>query len=113
MLAPYIYNARLVSVTDGDTIVVDLDLGFRLTLRQNVRLLGIDAPEKGTVLGKAARATLLGILGTAPLLIRAVKWDKYGGRINAGVMAGDIDVTAAMIAANGGKPWDGNSTRPV
>lgn len=32
-------------VVDGDTVVVDVDLGFRLRQEMVVRLAGIDAPE--------------------------------------------------------------------
>jgi micrococcal nuclease len=43
---PYVYRLKaLVRVIDGDTVDLDLDLGFSLTLRQRVRLYGVDAPE--------------------------------------------------------------------
>jgi len=43
---PFEYNAKVNRVVDGDTINVDIDLGFNVILsNQNVRLLGIDAPE--------------------------------------------------------------------
>ena len=41
----YNYKATVVSVYDGDTITVDIDLGFSATLRMNVRLARINAPE--------------------------------------------------------------------
>lgn len=42
----YIYKAHVVSVYDGDTITVDLDLGFDMVLKsQKIRLYGINAPE--------------------------------------------------------------------
>ena len=45
---PFIYDATLVRVIDGDTIDCDLDLGMNLTARFPVRLLGVNAPELGT-----------------------------------------------------------------
>jgi len=40
------YRAKVVKVVDGDTIDVDIDLGFYTILRkQRIRLSGIDAPE--------------------------------------------------------------------
>lgn len=39
------FPARLVRVVDGDTLVVDFDLGFHITSRQHCRLRGIDTPE--------------------------------------------------------------------
>ena len=36
------YVAKVVRVVDGDTLDVDIDLGFDLTLRERVRLYGIN-----------------------------------------------------------------------
>jgi micrococcal nuclease len=39
---PYVYRLKaLAKVVDGDTLDLDLDLGFSLVLRQRVRLLGV------------------------------------------------------------------------
>lgn len=46
---PFEYHAKVNKVIDGDTINVDIDLGFNVILsNQNVRLLGIDTPESRT-----------------------------------------------------------------
>jgi len=46
---PFEYNAKVNKIVDGDTINVDLDLGFSIILsNQNVRLLGVDTPESRT-----------------------------------------------------------------
>lgn len=46
---PYEYNAKVKDVVDGDTIVVDIDLGFEVIFsNQKVRLLGVDTPESRT-----------------------------------------------------------------
>lgn len=46
---PYEYNACIKRVIDGDTIVVDLDLGFDVILKnQSIRLKGVDTPESRT-----------------------------------------------------------------
>lgn len=41
----FAYRARFVRVIDGDTLDVDIDRGFGDTLRQRVRLLGVNTPE--------------------------------------------------------------------
>ena len=42
----YIYRAKVTEVYDGDTVTVDIDLGFSVILRkQKIRLCGINAPE--------------------------------------------------------------------
>ena len=46
---PYEYHAKVTEVVDGDTVVVDIDLGFDVKLTdQKVRLLGVDTPESRT-----------------------------------------------------------------
>ena len=45
----YEYNSIIRYVVDGDTVDVDIDLGFGVWLRdQRVRLYGIDTPESRT-----------------------------------------------------------------
>ena len=46
---PFEYNAVVNEVVDGDTLVIDIDLGFDIKLtNQKVRLLGVDTPESRT-----------------------------------------------------------------
>ena len=46
---PYEYNAKLVRVIDGDSIVVSIDLGFGVWFNnQSIRMYGVDAPESRT-----------------------------------------------------------------
>ena len=46
---PYIYRVKSVNkVVDGDTIDVDIDLGFDVSLAKRVRLAGVDTPESRT-----------------------------------------------------------------
>ena len=48
-ITPFVYNAILERVVDGDTIDVTLDLGFSVHLKkQRCRLAGIDTPESRT-----------------------------------------------------------------
>ena len=63
------YNFKLVKVVDGDTVDVDIDLGFGMTYKkQRVRMMGIDTPESRTrdleekFYGKASKANLVKIL---------------------------------------------------
>lgn len=55
----YEYHVKKVlKVVDGDTIDVDIDLGFDISYTQRVRLAGIDTPESRT---KDAREKALGL----------------------------------------------------
>lgn len=63
------YNCELARVVDGDTIDVNIDLGYKIWLRkERVRLLGINAPESRTrnleekKLGLASKARLKELL---------------------------------------------------
>jgi micrococcal nuclease len=43
------YDITIVKVVDGDTVDVDIDLGFNIILRdERVRIIGIDTPESRT-----------------------------------------------------------------
>lgn len=71
----YEYRTKVVRIVDGDTVDVDIDLGFGVWLRkERVRLLGIDTPESRTrdkvekKYGLAAKAFLKKSLGTSPIL---------------------------------------------
>jgi micrococcal nuclease len=41
----YIRKCRVLRVTDGDTIHISVDLGYRVSTVQCVRLLGVNCPE--------------------------------------------------------------------
>jgi micrococcal nuclease len=75
----YEYNARVVRWIDGDTVALDVDLGFRLRFQDHFRLDGIDTPERGKAgyASATARASQLAPEGT-DLLIQTSKSDKYG-----------------------------------
>lgn len=69
------YNCKIVKIVDGDTVDVDIDLGFGVWLRnERVRLYGIDTPESRTrdkvekVFGKYAAAYLKAHLGKESVL---------------------------------------------
>ncbi len=45
----YEYKCKIVRVIDGDTIDVDIDLGFGIWIhKERIRLMGIDTPESRT-----------------------------------------------------------------
>ena len=45
----YEYNVKVVKVIDGDTVDVDIDLGFGVWLKkERLRLYAIDTPESRT-----------------------------------------------------------------
>ena len=44
-MQPYYYHAKIVKVYDGDTCTCEIDLGFNITRRVKIRLVGINTPE--------------------------------------------------------------------
>ena len=63
------YDVNVLKVVDGDTVDVDIDLGFGVTLKdERVRIMGIDTPESRTrdkvedLFGEAAKARLKELL---------------------------------------------------
>ena len=84
MPKPFVYNCTLDRVVDGDTVDVNLDLGFSVILaKQRVRLAGIDTPESRTrdkaekVLGLQAKE-LLKSLCEDGFVVESLGKGKYG-----------------------------------
>jgi len=80
----YFYRADVVSVYDGDTCKVDLDLGFGIwKKKETLRLHRIDAPEmRGAELeaGRASRDYLRGLILDKRILVQTLRDEqgKYG-----------------------------------
>jgi micrococcal nuclease len=71
----FIYRATLNRVIDGDTIVLDVDLGFDQHYKNlPVRLLGVDTPEINRAAtkeaGLAAKSAVIGYVAEGTLIIR-------------------------------------------
>ena len=41
----YTYSCKVVNIIDGDTVDIELDLGFHIKMKERVRLIGVDTPE--------------------------------------------------------------------
>tara|TARA_B100000282_G_C31666491_1_gene460100 strand:+ start:582 stop:1007 length:426 start_codon:yes stop_codon:yes gene_type:complete len=83
----YQYSCKVVKVVDGDTIDVDIDLGFGVWLRnQRIRMYGIDTPESRTrdleekKYGLAAKEFLVKWTNAGNLVLKTFKdgKGKYG-----------------------------------
>lgn len=51
----YHYSALIVRWIDGDTVDMDVDVGFHITVRERFRVLGVDTPERGDANYEIAR----------------------------------------------------------
>ena len=75
----YEYKVNILKVVDGDTVDVDIDLGFGCWLRnERVRIVGIDCPESRTsdkiekVFGEAAKQRVTSLLSSEATLISQI-----------------------------------------
>ena len=49
MSDPYVFRATVIKIVDGDTVDVDVDLGWNISVvNQRIRLYGVDCPESRT-----------------------------------------------------------------
>lgn len=99
----YEYRTKLIKVVDGDTVDVDIDLGFGVWLKnERVRIMGIDTPESRTadkvekVFGLAAKKRLKELLGTSPVLKTQVARDGEDMKGKFGRILGDFEVFDAQ-----------------
>lgn len=116
----YDYQAQVISVHDGDTLKLRVDLGFSIRDDMTVRLLGLNAPELATVEGKAAQAFADGWIKAhaSPYVgVRTQKdrQEKYGRYLATIYDLADATSTLnnALLAAGHAVPWDGTGPRPV
>ena len=105
----YEYRVKINRVVDGDTVDVDIDLGFGVWLHtERVRVMGIDTPESRTsdkvekVFGLAAKHRLQELLGEQAVLKTTI--DKTGedakgkfGRILGDFIVGDSTVSKILV----------------
>jgi len=108
------YVKKVTKVVDGDTIDVDIDLGFDISFSSRVRLAGIDTPESRTAdkmekaLGLEAKAYLKHEIEAAKtVVIKTEKMDsseKYG-RILGWVYLDDAKVSLNEKMIEDGYAW--------
>ena len=100
----YIYNCKVLNVVDGDTIDIELDLGFHIKVKERVRLLGVDTPE---VFGQksAPEGTVASDFTKKWISDRQAIWDrfsyhsiKYNARDKYGRSLGTLMWTGAKLA---------------
>ena len=118
----FYYGCTVRRVIDGDTIDVDADLGFDVSIKLRLRFAGINTPESRTrnkaekVLGLAAKARLKEILESAD----SVEFESHGkgkfGRVLATpyVVLNDkrSDVCQILVREDHARLYDGGQREP-
>jgi len=120
------YDVHVVKVVDGDTVDVDIDLGFKIQLKdERVRIMGIDTPESRTsdrvekLFGVAAKNRLYSLLEKDAKLITTEDKDGEDMKGKFGRILGDFRaadgrlVTEIMIEEGHCVPYFGGSKDEV
>lgn len=118
MSEPFVYNCTLVRVIDGDTIDVDIDLGFGIwKKKERVRLAGIDTPESRTrnlaekALGLKAKERLKELCGQK-LKVKCLEKGKYGRIIGIPYTIDGEDICQKLISeGHAVEYWGGTKTK--
>ena len=119
------YDWKVLRVVDGDTLEIDVSsMKLPPELGLKVRVLGVDTPEKGGR-AKCPSEAALAIKATehtkklvetakannTTITFTKVKWDKFGGRINADVVVGDVNLAKSLIAAGLAREYYGEEKK--
>ena len=117
----YEYNCKIVKVVDGDTVDVDVDLGWS-TWRcgERIRLYGIDTPECRTrdaeekaagLLAKAFVEDALHVGKTYKLQTR--EKGKFGRFLGVIFISDKISINAALVSEHLAVPYYGQSKQDI
>lgn len=116
----YEYTARLVRVIDGDTWILDTDLGMSIWIHgQRIRAAGINAPELSTPEGQTARAWVTAWFaqhcpdGTLTVRTTKDRNDNYGRLLGTIVAADGACLNSDMLAAGQAVPWPAPAAQPA
>ena len=118
----YEYKVEIVKVIDGDTVDVNVDLGFGVWLhKERVRLYGIDTPESRTsdvtekIYGLAAKEFLIKWTEAGNVTLKTHKYDAKGkfGRILGELWYNDININQKMIKEYHAVAYHGKSKEKI
>jgi micrococcal nuclease len=127
----YEYRATIVKIIDGDTVDVDIDLGFNVVLQdERVRIAGIDTPESRTrdleekKFGLAAKARVKELLGKTCVLKTQINKSGEDMKGKFGRILGDFHVydsttdswkllTSILISEGHAVPYHGQNKEDI
>jgi micrococcal nuclease len=103
------YQAKIVRWIDGDTVDIEIDLGFHMKKRDRLRVLGINAPEKKTWSKEAGvlSQTFAEMLAPAgsEVTVRTHKADSFGRYLADITLPGGISFSEAMLKSGQAEPY--------
>lgn len=109
----YEYTAVVIFVKDGDSLRVNVDLGFDIWRKEDLRVFGIDAPETWTPEGKAAAAFVSALLPQgAAVRVSTTKYrglDKFGRYLATVTLPDGRNLSDLLLAEGHAKPYFGGA----
>ena len=118
----YEYRCKVLRIVDGDTVDVDIDLGFGIWMhRERIRVMGIDTPESRTrdltekAFGLAAKEFVKSLMPIGSMQIIKTQKDKTGkfGRVLGDFIIEDKLLTEHMIENYHAVPYHGENKDAV
>lgn len=100
----YVYEATVVRVVDGDTVDLDVDLGFHVRVRERFRLNGIDTPERGQDGFEEATNRLKELLGDE-CVVESHKTGKFGRWLGILRTPDGVNVNDVLLSEGLAKPY--------
>jgi len=120
---PFIYKCVIQRIVDGDTVDVNIDLGFGIwKKKERVRIAGIDTPEKRTrdkvekIFGLAATEkahTLIPEGSNQIIRTRRDRAGKYGRTMGDFVLEDGRLYTDIMVESHHAVPYEGQSKADI
>ncbi len=105
----YEYKATVVKIVDADTFDVSIDLGFKMTTEQRLRLEGVDAWEvrgEERTAGLAAKAFVVDAMPVgSTVIVRTEKTGKYGRYIAKITLPDGRDLGETLIKQGHAEPY--------
>ena len=106
--------AEVIEVVDGDTLGVRVHVWLGQQIETRVRIVGVDAPElrarcaEERLRAEAARDWLRDRVGSRDVILRDVRYDKYGGRVLARVETAEgADLARELLERKLARPYGG------
>ena len=122
-MEPFCYNATVVRIVDGDTIRLDIDLGFDIVLKnQSVRLYKVDTPEcrtrdlKEKAAGLLAKDVVQNLIAIGERVFIRTKLDtkgKFGRLLGTIITTDNININEHLIDNNYAVEYYGQSKTEV
>ena len=98
------YVKKVTKIVDGDTIDVEIDLGFDISFSSRVRLAGIDTPESRTLdkmekaLGLESKSYLKSQVDSAKTIV--IKTEKMNSSEKYGRILGWLFLDGSTVSVN-------------